>query len=156
MNNIQIRGYEQASDFNFVINSWLKSYRDSPMCKDVANPIYFAGQGDRIEEILRNPETVCMIICAKDDPEQIIAYAIFDNKLPIAHYVYVKQLFRKRGLARMLFSVMINHHGNRRLHCTHFSSKLKKKDYLVFNPFVLQSSHLISEPINESAQGSNS
>ena len=138
MNNIQIRGYEKASDFNFIINSWLKSYRDSPMCRDISNPVYYAGQGDKIEQILRNPETVGMIVCAKDDPDQIIAYAIFDNKSPISHYVYVKNLFRKRGIARLLFNIMIKHHQGKRLHCTHYSSRLKKKDYLVFNPYALE------------------
>ena len=141
MQNIQIRGYEKASDFNFIIHSWLKSYQDTPVCRDIPGPVYFAGQGSHIEEILRNPETIGMIICAKDDPDQIMAYAIFDNKVPVVHYVYVKNVFRKRGLGRMLFDIMRNHHKDKRLHCTHFSARLKKKPYLVFNPYALGGSN---------------
>jgi GNAT superfamily N-acetyltransferase len=138
---IEIRGYSKAEDFNFIINSWLKSYRVSPSCRDISNGIYFAGQTDIIENLLRNPETIGMILCAKDDPDQIMGYAIFDNSAPVLHYLYVKHPFRKRGFGKLLFSIVQDHHRNKRIHVTSLPrnmGKMVKKYHMVYNPYVIK------------------
>ena len=38
-----IRAYREAEDKNFILNSWLKSYRRAPWSQYVPNEVYFHG-----------------------------------------------------------------------------------------------------------------
>lgn len=95
----------EEGDLNFVLSTWLKSYRVDAK-EDLVNPVvsripgrtYFKGQEAAIKKILKNASV--LVACDKDDPSFITGYFVFEStKL---HYLYVKGTFRNRGIARKL------------------------------------------------------
>jgi hypothetical protein len=87
------------NDVSFIFSSWLKSYRNTQ--KYVNSDVYFKGQHDLIELILRTSNVV--VICTEDDEESIIGYVVYRGNT--LHYIYVKSVFRNLGMARQLLSV---------------------------------------------------
>lgn len=94
----------QDGDTNFILSTWLKSYYDAlkyyahngaPYPRD---DVFFQGHQNRIKEKLKSAQV--LICVAPDDDNQIIGWLCFDDKS--FHYCYVKQVFRKMGVAKKL------------------------------------------------------
>ncbi len=88
-----------ASDVNFIMNSFLKSLRGYPGLRNVPNEIYYYEQTKALEALLRSSET--LILCNPEVPDQIYGYIIAKPNKE-THFVYVKYTYRKFGLARKL------------------------------------------------------
>lgn len=94
------------SDVNFVLSTWLKSYYEEMRrngSKGVIYPkddVFFQGHQERIKDILKTAKAE--ICTAPDDDNQIIGWVVYD--LNSIHYCYVKQVFRKMGVAKALIS----------------------------------------------------
>lgn len=97
-----------AQDANFIMNSWLKSYRPSPANNRIDSDIYFPRQSKVIKRCLANSYVV--VACNCDDSEQIYGYLIAQ---PLAddvvfHWMYVKYPYRKLGIARWMLKLVID------------------------------------------------
>ena len=102
------RGYLSV-DEPFVYHSWLKSYRGT--WSDGLNPVrhvekerYYKNQSELIGDLLAT--SVVLVAANSEDIDQIFGYIV---GLPIdlglcIHYIFVKQPFRKLGVATLLFS----------------------------------------------------
>jgi hypothetical protein len=96
------------TDVNFVLSTWLRSYYEELKrngTKGVIYPkddIFFQGHQAKIKMRLADAqESGGALVCtAPDDDNQIIGWIIF--KGDCAHYCYVKQVFRKMGVAKAL------------------------------------------------------
>lgn len=143
-----------ASDHAFVYNSFLKSYRDSPMVRGVPNTIYFAKQHDLIELILTSPTSQAVVACNPTDPTQIYGYllgqafpAIHEGSQAIAiglHWVYVKQPFRNLGIAKTLYEKFMTLPGEVPTSAVYFTHRVKTTErllqslpHLIFNPYLV-------------------
>jgi GNAT superfamily N-acetyltransferase len=95
----------QAEDFPFVLNAWMMSYRDSR--RDHTNGDYFPGQQNLIAELAARRNLV--IGCDADTPEWIAGFVcgipLEDGRL-LVDYIYVKQAYRERGIARGLLAAL--------------------------------------------------
>lgn len=95
----------EAADFNFVLNAWMMSYRDSK--RDHKNSDYFPGQQNLIAEISKRRNLI--IGCDAESPEWIAGFIVGqmlkDGRL-LLDYIYVKHAYRERGIARGLLSAM--------------------------------------------------
>jgi len=95
----------KTEDFNFVLSSWMKSYRDTK--RTIKNPAYFAGHQRLIAAL---GERRSMIIgCDADAPEWIVGFAcgqMLDDGRILVDYVYVKQPYRERGIAKALVAAL--------------------------------------------------
>lgn len=136
----------RPEDANFLFNSWLKSYRRSWFAQRIPNDVFYAQQHLVIEDILNRPLTRVSVITPAGDPDTICGYAVTEaidgaaSKAAIVHYVYVKETFRKLGLATRLLQaagvgadaqiVFLSHITS------HFAPLAEKRGY-VYNPFVL-------------------
>jgi GNAT superfamily N-acetyltransferase len=91
----------EPTDYNFVLNAWMRSYRDAQ--RNMKNEHYFAGQQNLIAELAKRRQMV--IGCDGDTPEWIAGFIcgipLEDNRL-VVDYIYVKQAYRDRGIARGL------------------------------------------------------
>lgn len=128
-------------DHSFIYNSWLKSYRDSPVTKHIPNSIYYENHHNIIENLLNNNKVVVVVVCNPEDKGQIFAYSVSeyrDGKV-ILHWVYTKHPFRGFGLGRMLVTRFINTYE--RVYYTHFTKPSSKllTDKLQYNPYLLRS-----------------
>lgn len=96
---VKLRPYRE-SDKGFVFSTYLKTQRTS--YQDTVDIVYFTGMQNRMMGMISNCNIT--IACNKDDEDQIYGYVISSQhgKTPIIHFVYIKQPFRKVGLATLL------------------------------------------------------
>ncbi len=120
-------------DIPFVYSTWLKSYRNdsSWIAKETTKTIFFDTYSKVLDKILLNSNTT--IACKNDDPNIIFGYIVHSRN--IAHYCYVKEVFRQMGIASDLF----NHIGSGVItDYTHRTKALDKiKLNIDYNPFLL-------------------
>lgn len=91
-------------DTNFILSTWLKSYYEALRhygqkgCPYPKDDVFFQGHQ---AEIKNNLSAMSVMVCvAPDDENQIIGWLA--HKGECLHYVYVKQVFRKLGVAKAL------------------------------------------------------
>lgn len=138
------------TDESFVYNSFLKSFRDSPMVRGVPNTIYFVKQHEIIEKYLANPDAQNIVACNPEDPSQIYGYILGQTISAIPkdaaalHWVYVKQPFRNWGIARALYQKFLSVVGELiSLSAIYYTHRVKTADrllqsvpHVIFNPFI--------------------
>lgn len=90
-----------ASDHNFILNSWLKSWRNGPL-RSIPNEQYYAEQTFVVQQLLANSRVT--VACSPDDAEQIFGYIVSQDSPAgrYVHYLYVKLPYRQVGIARAL------------------------------------------------------
>lgn len=126
-------------DKNFILNSWLKSYRNSPFAKQMINPVYFKNH----EKLLKTLISSCLITiaCNPEDEWQVYGYIVFENlgnDVSVIHYAYVKRTFRKLGIAKQIFeSINPQNTPSFYTHHTKHVDYLKNKASLIFDPYKL-------------------
>jgi hypothetical protein len=119
----------QDSDFNFIISTWLKSYYDLMTGQKPPKFVYFKAHEKIIKEVLLAKDG--FIICNDEDHDQIMGYIITNGK--VLHYVYVKNLFRNLGFAKILLA-------SKKLDTyTHHTSYIRKlKLSYTYNPYLFK------------------
>lgn len=130
-------------DVPFIYNSWLKSYRDSPMVKSIPNTIYYAEHHKVIENLLRQPGCLAGVACNPEDANQIYGYVVGETLPGIPdpclciHWVYCKHPFRGNGIAKALFQWIGQAKSNVYTHRVKNVEKLIGERPFTFNPYLL-------------------
>ena len=83
-------------DTNFILSTWLKSYREYGPSPVPESSIYYKEHQKHIKSLLSSES----IVACTEDEEQIVGFLVATNQT--AHYVYVKAVFRKFGVANRL------------------------------------------------------
>lgn len=131
------------SDMNLVLSTWMVSlfsayeyYAKRIYGGDVqsirpfpSKGIFFKGHEAKIKALLLVPSSKCLVCVAPDDDNQIIGWVVFDRDT--VHYCYVKNVFRKMGVARALMAQatgaqFYSHHTN---HAKYLSKGLTYDPY---------------------------
>lgn len=94
-------------DLNFILNSWLKSYKPSPANYRVPDAIYFARQADVIKKLLERSQILLAV--SPEDDDQIFAYVVGEpsSSPPILHWIFTKYDFRHFGIADRLVRELV-------------------------------------------------
>lgn len=114
----------EADDFNFILNAWMMSYRDSR--RDHNNGDYFYGQQNLIAEISKRRDLI--VGCDAETPTWIAGFIcgkMLQNEKLLLDYIYVKQAYRERGIARGLLSAIGWGH-NTEIIATHWTKQIEK------------------------------
>jgi len=122
MKDLILRKYK-ASDQNFILNSWLKSARNTPEFTNVSNDIYYKHYA---AYILKNIEHTVLLVELLD-PDFIYGYICVDHANKVIHFTYLKYTFRKLGIAKKLFEVA---------HPDYTALFYHPKNKHPFNPFI--------------------
>ena len=129
----------QDADKAFIFSSWLKNFRNGTMVRNIPNEIYYTNHHKVVEKLMDNAKTI--VCCNADDPSIIygyINYEIVDSQF-VLHFVYIKQLYRKLGIAQDLLSATGNDFN--KLGCyTHQTMVAVAKEEslnLVYHPYLL-------------------
>ena len=127
------------ADLPFIFSSWLKSFRNSNLAKNVSNDVYYKQHHIIIEDILKT--STILLACDKANVENIYGYIVaakLDNVFTV-HYVYVKQTYRRMGLASLLLGAFERdkHEPGYYTHDTYMANVLSKKYRLEYNPYLL-------------------
>jgi hypothetical protein len=131
--------YRQAcvDDRNFILSSWLRSYRYSSAATKVPNDIYFSerGQEGLCKRLLSNCHTV--IACDRDEPEQIYGWMCW--RPGVLHFTLVKSIYRGHGLLSAMFDVA--RLGQKEplvvTHYTRPASRWRERRTVIYNPYLL-------------------
>lgn len=133
----EIRAF-QATDFNFVISSWLNGLRyGSDWFRIIDKRIYFQLYHEVITKLLQRPNVAILVMCLKDDPDVILGYSVSERREDpgetLLHWVFVKPDWRHIGIAKDLTP-----EGTTTVtHLTKIGKAILANTDLKFNPFVL-------------------
>lgn len=99
------RGIEK--DEKLIVDSWLRSYANSSVAKDIDRAAYYHRQKQVIESLLSR----CDVIVAHSpgDIDQVFGWVCFDPRglEPIVHYVFVKAPMCGFGIGRELMALAV-------------------------------------------------
>lgn len=128
-----------SEDVNFIFSSWLKSYRSSDFAKCITDTIYFEYHHDVIENLIATSQVI--VACDKKKPHEIYGYMVaqvVDNIFTI-HYTYVKQPFRRIGIADLMFKAFDHNpdHVACYSHETFMARRLAPRYRLVHHPYLM-------------------
>lgn len=94
-------------DICFIYSTWLKSYRTgSGLGLASGKHAYFLTYNLIIDQILGRSDTAVWVAVKFDEPNVIWGYAV--SEPGVLHYVFVKEAFRKFGIARSLYQNSFN------------------------------------------------
>lgn len=137
MNNdlIKIRDYNKATDEDFLYSTFLFGvYYGNSWFTKIPKHIFMPSYREFFNKLLAHPQTVVKMACLKEDENILVGYSIINEAKSILHWVYVKPVWRKFGIAKMLIATPIKA-------VTHLSLQgeglLTKLNGAVFNPFDL-------------------
>lgn len=107
-----VRGIEHRSmedgDRAFVADSWIRSYRLSHAAGMIAMQDWRSVMSQAIDRVLSRPGVRVLVAHLPwEDSVGILgwmAYERTESGPPLVHYIYVKQAYRKSGVARGLFA----------------------------------------------------
>lgn len=131
----------RPKDLGFILNSWLKSYRNSDFAKHIPNDVFFDEHKAVISNLLKKADF--KIICNFEDPDQIYGYICSDrlkSSIPVIHYCYIKYVYRHLGLAHKFLKQSIPEFGESDVfitHCTKAAQKTKDSLKLIYIPYLL-------------------
>lgn len=130
---VKIRDYQPA-DKNFVYASWLRGvYYGECGFKDVPKNVFMEAYHNYVEKILDSPAISVKVACLREDESVILGYAVLSTVTPTLYFVFVKQAWRKIGIAKALVP-------NTTKVVTHLTavgrSILKKHSDVTLNPFL--------------------
>lgn len=128
------------ADIEFIYATWIKSFWSDSQC-----PIGDLGLGTRktlfcreyqkiLDGIFYDRETETYVAHAFQDPHTILGYLVATP--PVVHYAFVKEPFRKYGIAKSLHTAskcgpLITHRT------LALNPIMKKYSQLEYNPFLL-------------------
>lgn len=93
-------------DRSFVIDSWLRSYRNSEFGRRIPDDAYGSryGHAGFVEDVVGAGWVV--VAALPSDPSFIYAFAVWDAADRL-HYVYTKKDYRHGGLAKQLMGARV-------------------------------------------------
>ena len=129
-----------ADDLSFIFASWLKSYRNSDPCTHMLNEVYYGNHKKVVERLLKESQVI--MVCNADEPDHIFGYAVYDyiGTMPLLHYIYVKQPYRRFGIAHQLYLHVTKGDETAPVmttHASHVFRALKDKWRLIYNPYLV-------------------
>ncbi len=131
-------GFRHATpeDLNFVRNSWFESYRKGGCAPEVGFDVYKPGMERTISRLLERSDT--RVAFAREVPDEIVGWVCQeivgrDVQTDVAHYVYVKQAYRRNGAATRLLTTSKLYFTHETRGGRHLASRLGLK----FNPYLL-------------------
>jgi GNAT superfamily N-acetyltransferase len=130
----------EPGDMRFVLDSWGKSYRVSPWAGCVPNHLFYDTFHEAVEGLLARG-TKITIACAKHDPSRILGWVATETVRDgqAVHFLYVKDPFRRRGLASHLLEQTVGTQEGRRFYTyrTRDAAYLAGPDW-VFAPEIVR------------------
>jgi GNAT superfamily N-acetyltransferase len=117
-----------SDERRLMASSWFESYRRGGHAPQVRFETYKVGQGRLIDALLSTREM--LVAFNPIEPDEVCGWACFDKQC--VHYVYVKQAYRRRGIATALLE---GHIFKYHTHETRVGRKLAAKLGTQFNPY---------------------
>ncbi len=122
-------------DVPFIMATFLRGlYHGDSWFSLIPQDIFMANYHPVATALLKRPNTLVKVACLPEDPTVILGYSILNDDFQTIHWVYVKVLWRKRGIARTLLPA----YPTKITHLSKIGKLLMSKfENCIFNPFDL-------------------
>lgn len=94
----------KGTDAALILETWVGTYRNSPWAGVIPNNRFNEVTEDAIKQLLlRGSQIDCAVDAA--NPQHVVGYVVHEKTRlgePVVHYLFVKDLYRRQGLARQL------------------------------------------------------
>lgn len=106
--NLAFRPATSADDRIFLVSTWSRSFKLSHSAGLISSESWPHVMHPELERILDRDGVRAVIACERDDPDYFYGWAAGDTsgRTPVLYYVYVKEPFRRTGVARRLFAAI--------------------------------------------------
>lgn len=125
----------RPNDMSFVLSSWIKSFYAGGTGYKEARSVFHKGMESIIRRNISAKNFIVLIACLEEDEDAIFGYAAFGLDYTL-HYVFVKDIYRKVGIAKRLLRHMLK--DKKEITVSHWTQDMKiiKKMYNVtYNRF---------------------
>lgn len=133
-----------ADDHASIYSDWLRSARKSRTYGGVSSQVFYFWMHLTIEVLLADPGVAWIVACSNTDPTKIYGWMCGQRADTVAgdqglvHYVYVKKLYRRMGIAEKLIKDFVGSAGALVVTSMTDAGRALLRDALyVFNPFLL-------------------
>lgn len=126
----------KIEDANFVLATFLRGlYYGESWYSAIPKDIFMSNYKRIAVAMLANPNNIVKIACLKEDPDVILGYSILSSDYQVIHWVFVKKVWRKKGIARSLVPSRPQFIS----HLTNLGKDLLSKfpKETVYNPFTI-------------------
>lgn len=126
-----IRSY-RPSDYNFIAATMLRGlYYGDSWFSQMDKDSFMLNYGKIVRALV--DKSSVRVACLKDDQDTILGYTILSKDLTTAHWVFVKAVWRNKGIARSLIPKDIT----TVTHLTKLGASLLTKTKAIFDPFKI-------------------
>ena len=100
----RIRPFRE-SDSATVATDWLKSFHLSHYAGPIPMDLYWPTYRTIVNRLMWSPRVTVLMACSPTDDAQTFGWIACERKIqPLIHFIYVKQVFRHQGIAKMLMA----------------------------------------------------
>lgn len=131
-------------DHASIFSDWLRSARSAATYRGIPSVVYFYWGHLMVEALLADVGVTWLVACASDDPTKIYGWLCgqradaASGDQAIVHYVYVKKLYRRVGIASRLMAALESNATVLVATSMSESGKALLHDRThIFNPFLL-------------------
>lgn len=139
---IQIRPFDPAEDYNFVIHTWMTSIHKFSTSRgygqsNMTDEAYFHHQRPICEGLMQRAKI--HIACAEDFPSHIYGFLVEEQSpdLNVIHFAYTKRELRKSGVFKKLLSKLNPENHIYYTHHTRDSDAVATKLKAIFDPIFI-------------------
>ncbi len=106
-------------DLPYIMNSWLRGFRNSQLTQFISNESYYSFYKQVITSIIHASRIVLAV--DPEDPNHIFGYLVYqiDGDQIILHWLNTKLLFRRFGVASALLKAAHPAYGTSETVCSH-------------------------------------
>lgn len=90
------------ADMNFIFSSWLKSFQETEQNRLIPGAVYFRAQSALITDLLKSST----VLVARSPVDDLIIRGYAVGSAPELHWVYVKGVCRRQGIATALLDAL--------------------------------------------------
>lgn len=122
-------------DKNFILATFLRGlYYGDSWFSLIPKQIFMINYKRVAEALVNNDRCAVKIACLKEDQDVILGYSILSTDYQVIHWVFVKNSWRQKGIAKSL----LPQYPTAVTHLTKLGQKLLPKfESTIFNPFKL-------------------
>lgn len=97
-----------SEDRTFIVSTWSSSWKGSNYAGIIDADDWSAIMRPQFEKHLERPDARAIIACERNDPSYFYGWIAGDvvERTPVVWYVYVKEPYRRTGIARRLFAAL--------------------------------------------------
>lgn len=102
--NLSFRPAHDA-DRTFIVSNWSSCFKKSHSAGIIHTDDWASVMHAQLERVLDRPGSRALIAFEKSEPDFFYGFIAGDTseETPVVHYVYVKEAYRRSGIARGLF-----------------------------------------------------